>query len=231
MIQLYSCDEYEKAKEKYKRFKWVIAIVTFLWVALFALILVWRRAMPYDPKGNDSIHRVLAVVITVAYLWFMTFFIGLPFRMCRGYLKLYASVTRGEDKPITAIFMGMDEAKTTIDGVDLNGLLFYEGLNKKGRDIIGKAYLDSEKEIDMEIGDKVLYCQKGGVLSGYEVIQKNSASLEDIESMLDSMKEHVDMDVVMIVDNVVKNKKLEKLEDMELRDDIKSDSKDVEEDK
>ncbi len=219
MIELYTGNELNQALSKYKKFKWIIGIVTALWVISMAGIIIWRYNMPYDPRGNDFIHNVLAVLITIAYFWFMIYFIGLPLRMCKGYVKLYSAVNRGENRPIEAIFLGMDEEKTTIDGVDFYGLLFYEGLNKKGRDIIGRAYLDKEKEIEMEIGDKVLYCQKGGTLSGYEIVKKDAASTEDIESMLESLKEHVDMDLVMVVDDRLNKKSLNKLSDMELRED------------
>lgn len=230
MIELYTGEEFDLACAKYRKFKWTIAIVTFVWAILCAVICIWRYNLPYDPKGNDLLQQVLCFAITLAYLWFMLYFIGLPMRICKGYIKLYRSIKFGENHPIEAIFMGMEEDRTTIDGVDLYGLLFYEGLNKKGRDIIGRVYLDAEKEIDMEIGDKVSYCQKGSFLSSYEIIEKDSASLEDIEQMLESLKEHVDMDVVMLVEDVAKKKGLGKLEDMELRDDIDFSKDDSQED-
>lgn len=220
MIELYTGDELDVALDKYTRCKWTIAIVTFVWVALCAIICIWRYNLPYDPNGNDMLQQVLCFAVSLAYFWFLIYYVGLPFRICKGYLKMYRAVNRGENRPIEAIFMGMEEDRTTIDGVDLYGLLFYEGLNKKGRDIIGRVYLDAEKEIDMEIGDKVEYCQKGSFLTGYEIIQKDSASMEDIQEMLESLKEHVDMDVVMIVEDAKKKKSLRRLEDMEVRDDL-----------
>ena len=233
MIELYTGNELEDALKKYNKCKWTIAIVSIVWAILCALICIWRYNLPYDPNGNDMLQQILCFAISVAYFWFLIYYAGLTFRMCRGYVKMYRAVNLGENHPIEAIFMGMEEEHTTKDGVDMYGLLFYEGLNKKGRDIIGRVYLDAEKEIDMEIGDKVMYCQKGSFLTGYEIIQKDSASIEDIEQMLESLKEHVDMDVVMIVEDVAKKKKFKKLEDMEVRDDLDSneeqiDNKDIE---
>ncbi|MBR7110673.1 MAG: hypothetical protein IKC83_02245 [Clostridia bacterium] len=223
MTELYTGDELSFALAKYKKYKWIIGIVSALWAVLCAVICIWRYNLPYDPNGNDMLQQLLCFAVTVAYFWFLVYFVGLPFRMCRGYVKMYRAVNRGENHPIDAIFMGMEEERTTIDGVDLYGLLFYEGLNKKGRDIIGRVYLDAEKDIEMEIGDKVRYCQKGSFLTAYEIIEKDSASMEDIERMLESLKEHVDMDVVMLVEDATKKKGLRKLEDMELRDDLDSD--------
>lgn len=219
MIELYTGQELAEAKAKRKKYIWIIIIATFLLIALNAAIVIWRYNLPYDPNGSDFLQQVLSFTVTLAYLWFMTYFIGLPFRMCRGYIKMYSAINRGENNPIEAIFLGIDEAKTTIDGVDFYSMLFYEGLNKKGRDIIGRVYLDVTKEVDMEIGDKVLYCQKGSVLCSYEIIQKEAASLEDIENMIESLKQHVDMDVVMIVEEI-KKKGIHRLEDMEIRDDV-----------
>ena len=219
MTELYTGNELSDALAKYKKYKWIIVIATAIWVILSALICIWRYNLPYDPKGNDFLQQVLCFLVSLAYMWFMIYFIGLPFRICRGYIKMYRAVNLGENHPLDAIFMGMNEERTTIEGVDLYSLLFYEGLNKKGRDIIGRVYLDAEKEIDMEIGDKVKYCQKGSFLSSYEIVQKDAASMEDIEQMLESLKEHVDMDVVMLVEDVTKKKRLQKLDDMVLRDD------------
>lgn len=224
MIELYTGNELNEALLKRKKYRFIILFATILFVVLNAGIVIWRYNLPYDPNGNDFLQQVLSFLVTLAYLWFMTYILGLPYRICKGYIKLYDSINRGANNPVEAIFMGIDEAQTTIDGVDYHAMLFYEGLNKKGRDIIGRVYLDSEKEVDMEIGDKVLYCQKGSFLSSYEIIKKDAASEEDIENMLESLRQHVDMDVVMIVEEMSKRiKRLEKLDDLTVSDDLESD--------
>lgn len=199
MIQLYRGNELGEAKAQYKKMKITMIVVSIVWLLIFSGIFVLRQLRTYGT--SDTLHQVLATIVTIAYACFMLFYIQLPLRRCRGFLKLYTVLSTALKNTTEAVFLGMDVEKSEKYGVDFHELLFLEGVNHKGREIISRALVDEEVDIsEMEIGDKVRYEHSGSVITAYEVVQKDAVDGEQIEVIMKRLAEHVGMDNVIIVD-------------------------------
>ena len=112
---------------------------------------------------------------------------------------------------IEAVFLGMDVELSEKYGVDFHELLFLEGVNHKGREIISRALVDEEVDIsEMKIGDKVRYEHCGSVITAYEVIQEDAVTAEQIDVIMTRLAEHVGMDVVMIVEDKKRRRRRKK---------------------
>lgn len=199
MTELYTGLELAEAKKQYKKMKTVLIVVSIVWLLVFAGIFVLRQLRPYG--DSDFWHKFFATLISIVYGCFMLFYIQLPLRRCRGFLKLYTVLSTSLKKTSESVFLGMDVELTEKYGVDFHELLFFEGVNHKGREIIGRILVDDEVDIsEIEIGDKVKYQSCGNVITAYEIIQKEAVDEAQIEVMMKRLSEHVGMDNVIIVD-------------------------------
>lgn len=209
MIELYTGLELDEAKKQCKKMKKVMIIVSIAWLLVFAGIFVLRQIKPYGE--SDALYKAFAVIVTIVYACFMLFYIQLPFRRCRGFLKLYTVLSTSIKKTTESVFLGMDVELTEKYGVDFHELLFYDGVNEKGREIITRALVDEEVDIsEMEIGDKVRFDSCGNVISAYEVVEKQALDGDKIEVMMTRLATHVGMDNVIIVDAPKKRRKRRK---------------------
>ena len=199
MTELYTGLELAEAKKQYKKMKTVLIVVSIVWLLAFTGIFVLRQLRPYG--DSDFWHKFFATLISIVYGCFMLFYIQLPLRRCRGFLKLYTVLSTSLKKTSESVFLGMDVELTEKYGVDFHELLFFEGVNHKGREIIGRILVDDEVDIsEIEIGDKVKYQSCGNVITAYEIIQKEAVDEAQIEVMMKRLSEHVGMDNVIIVD-------------------------------
>lgn len=209
MTQLYTGLELSEAKAKYKQMKKVMILVSIAWFLAFAGIFVWRMFRPYGT--SELPQQILATIVSIVYGCFMLFYIQLPLRRCKGFLKLYTVLSTSIKKTTEAVFFGMDMELTEKYGVDFHELLFFEGVNHKGREIISRALVDDEVDIsEMEIGDRIRYESCGNVISAYEIIQKEAVDGDQIDVMMKRLAEHVGMDNVMIVDTPKRKKRRRK---------------------
>ena len=199
MTQLYTGLELGEAKKQYKKMIKVMILVSVAWLLLFAGIFVLRQLREYG--DSDFLHKFFATLVSIVYGCFMLFYIQLPLRRCRGFLKLYTVLSTSIKKTSEAVFLGMDVELSEKYGVDFHELLFFEGVNHKGREIISRALVDDEVDIsEIEIGDKVKFESCGNVITAYEVTQKEAVDGDQIDVMMKRLAEHVGMDNVIIVD-------------------------------
>ncbi len=206
MINLYENDELFEAEKKLRFYNGLIAIIVVVWAILFATIFILYRNVEW--KTSTSLHRVLAILITILASSSLLFIINLPRRMCKGYIQVYKMTINGDPKPVDAVFLGVEEETSKHYEIDFYEALFYEGVNEKGREKIGRVLIDAEKDVsDLEIGDKIKYCACGNVLSAYEILQKQSVSQDEIDVLIKRMEEHIGMDVVLFGDKKKKRKK------------------------
>ena len=206
MINLYENDELFEAEKKLRFYNGLIAIIVVVWAILFATIFILYRNVEW--KTSTSLHRALAILITILASSSLLFIINLPRRMCKGYIQVYKMTINGDPKPVDAVFLGVEEETSKHYEIDFYEALFYEGVNEKGREKIGRVLIDAEKDVsDLEIGDKIKYCACGNVLSAYEILQKQSVSQDEIDVLIKRMEEHIGMDVVLFGDKKKKRKK------------------------
>ena len=199
MTELYTGSELSEAKKQYKKMKTVMILVSVAWFLVFVGIFILRQLRAYG--DSDFLHKFFAILVSIVYGCFMLFYIQLPLRRCKGFLKLYTVLSTSIKKTTEAVFLGMDTELTEKYGVDFHELLFFEGVNHKGREIISRALVDDEVDIsEMEIGDKVNYEACGNVICAYEVVQKGALDGDQIDVMMKRLAEHVGMDNVIIVD-------------------------------
>lgn len=207
MTELYTGLELAEAKKQYKKMKTVMILVSIAWFLVFAGIFVLRQLLPYGE--SDFLHKFFAILVSIVYGCFMLFYIQLPLRRCKGFLKLYTVLSTSIKKTTEAVFLGMDMELTEKYGVDFHELLFLEGVNHKGREIISRALVDDEVDIsEIEIGDKVSYQSCGNVICAYEIVQKEAVDGDQIDVMMKRLAEHVGMDNVIIVDAPKRKSKL-----------------------
>ena len=199
MTELYTGRELAEAKKKYNQMITVMIVVSVVWLLAFAGIFILRQLRPYG--DSDFLHKFFAILISIVYGCFMLFYIQLPFRRCKGFLKLYTVLSTSLKRTSEAVFLGMDVEISEKYGVDFHELLFFEGVNHKGREIIGRALVDDEIDIsEIEIGDRVRYQSCGNVICAYEIIEKEAVDDAQIDVMMKRLAEHVGMDNVIIVD-------------------------------
>ncbi|MBQ2714072.1 MAG: hypothetical protein IJF76_00375 [Clostridia bacterium] len=205
MINLYEARELENAQKKLNIYNWIIGVIVFVWLALNVLFFILKQSLEWGE--SDLLYRALAILSTCVCACVVFFIIALPRRMCKGYKRVYEMVLHGDPKPVESIFFGQDNELTQRYGVDFYELLFYDGVNQKGREVVSRVVVDAEKDIsDVEIGDKVRFCTCGTVLASYEIVEKGAMKQEDIDVIFKRMEEHIGMDVVLYGENKKKGR-------------------------
>ena len=206
MTNLYESEELVNAQKKLKFFNRLIFIIIAVWAVSFVVIFILSRNVEWGE--STVLHRVMAMLITMIASCVLLFIFNVPRRMCKGYITVYKMALNGDPKPIDAIFLGVEMETSIHFNVDFFEALFYEGVNAKGRELIGRVIIDAEKDVsDMEIGDKVRYCACGSVLSSYEIVEKNAMNQDEIDTLIKRMEEHIGMDVVLFADKKKKRRK------------------------
>lgn len=206
MRNLYKGHELAEATKKLRFYNILIGIIVAVWLALNVTFFIIKQNLPWEE--SDLLYRFLAILSSCICACGLLFVIMLPRRMCKGYVKVYSMVLQGEPQPTEAVFLGMDTETTLHYDVDFYEVLFYEGVSEKGREIIGRAIIDAEKDVsDLEIGDKVKYCTCGGIVCSYEIVKKQEMQDNEIDVLMNRMEEHIGMDRVLFGDTPKKKRK------------------------
>ncbi len=206
MVNLYNEDELLKAQKKLKFYNYLLVAIVCVSVILFLTLFFISRSIEWGE--STFLYRVLASVVAIIASCSFLFIYNLPRRMCKGYVKVYKMAVEGNPKPIEGIFLGIERDTSLHFDIDCYEMLFFEGINAKGREIIGRIFVDAEKDIsDMEIGDKVRYCSCGTMFSSYEILEKNSIKEDEIDVLIKRLEDHISMDIVLYGDNPKKKTK------------------------
>lgn len=207
MTELYEARELIDARKKVKFYNYLVVGIVVLWLFVNAVIFVLRQNLPWGE--SDTLYRMLAIFTTAISACSVFFIISLPRRMAKGYVRVYSMILNGDPTPVEGVFLGQDEEVTQRYGVDFHELIFFDGVNEKGREMISRILVDAEKDIsDMQIGDKIRYCTLGTVLSCFEVLEKESISQDDIDVLIKRMGEHIGMDNVIFGEEKKKKRRL-----------------------
>ncbi len=202
MIELYSKEEWEEGRRKKSKMKKiliaVIVIGILLNVAVFTvkcIVVKWGESYFWYLFANCALTILLGV--------FLLLYCGIPYRLCRNYMKLLDTVVKADPRVVEGIFLGMEPEPVDKDGIEYYNLMFHEGRDRKGRDIIERILLDVTREMpDFEIGDKVAYTAPSKIISSYEVLEKHVLDEKAIDDMMNVLNERIGLDAEIETEEV-----------------------------
>lgn len=166
-VQLYSKDEFFRAKQLLK--KYIIAIIiSFLIVtAINVLIVVFRHSF------GRTLAKTLNIILTAVYFCGVWFFLSIKFRLTRKYYKTLKNIFTGLKESYTGKFLYFDDTITLKDGVEYYIMMLEEKMLKRPdmpqrRVLIRKDF----EHPPFSEGDVVKYTSHAGILIEYEIIKK-----------------------------------------------------------
>ncbi len=170
MIEYFKEQEYYESKGQRKKVLLGFFIVTFIYLAISAGMLVWYLTLPYQ---SPTIKTVKLIQYPVSAIWVMFAFIylGIPYKRVNRHFRMMRNLMTGLRETSTGSFFEYDETLQDKDGVDFKALIFLEW-NKYKKDFFErKVLVFDEKEFpEFELNANVRYVTQGNVLVSYEII-------------------------------------------------------------
>ena len=206
MTQLYSIEEWEKGRALKRKMRNILISVLVASGLVNVLIFV-IRCITVEWGESDFWYLFANCVLIVLTGFFLLLYCGIPYRLCKNYMKVLDTVVRADPQRVEAIFLGMEPEEIDKEGVKFYNLLFHEGRDRKGRDIIERIMLDASREMpDFEIGDRVLYEAPSKILKAYEVTEKGALDEADVDNMMNMLNERIGLEAEVEMDSEPKPK-------------------------
>lgn len=171
MVNYYTEELFQSALAHKKKIWTYLYLSIAVYIALSAMFIILFLRQPYESK-NLALIKWLHYCVTGIFVIYMSIFLGIKFKRVNKFYKLCRSFNNGFNREYFGEFVGVDEAVSNREGVDVNYVEFKEYNKDKGAFFIRKVSVLVELGFpDIKEGDHVQYFTHNNFLIKYEIKQ------------------------------------------------------------
>ncbi len=156
----------------------IYLIVTFVYVVISVIDIIWYVNLPYG-SNKVVIIKLIEYVATGLFIIFSFIFLGIPYKRVKSYYKVCLNMANGKKEKTVGVLVDMTSDVQLKDGVDFKTLLFMVWNEIKQDFFERKVLIFHEKPFpEIPLGAKVEFVTQGNVLISYEIIELPSEEEE-----------------------------------------------------
>lgn len=172
MTNLYTDDDYIKAKKNKKTLLTLYFAVIAVLLAVCLVLFVYFLQLPYQSTSElikeKNIYLVSVCCISVIGVIFSVIYIGIPYKRAKYYFRFLDDTKTGDKQMSVSTFVKNDEGITEVGYVDYHTMIVLEWSDKTQEYMRRHVLVDKEKPMpDLKNGDIIKYVTHANCLLSY----------------------------------------------------------------